>query len=192
MTNISAWKEQISVILTFTGQLPCCDRISGPLLTSVDVEKWPRPWDDPGESIPFIGRLSYDVQVLHALCFSTGSAVRMVASIFTSHAAACIFSVSSFFHFLILIPLALCSSGLTHVACDFSSIVASTEGKNGKDVLKAYFFTSWVSVPRKKVPLNYLHNPLEGGTLSFIMSCSSWMLAFKCFLISSMFTENRM
>lgn len=34
------------------------------------------------------------------------------------------------------------SSGFTHVACDYSSIVASTEGKDGKDVLKAYYFTS--------------------------------------------------
>ncbi|TNM86904.1 hypothetical protein fugu_007134 [Takifugu bimaculatus] len=32
--------------------------------------------------------------------------------------------------------------GFTHVACDYSSIVASTEGKDGKDVLKAYYFTS--------------------------------------------------
>lgn len=35
-----------------------------------------------------------------------------------------------------------CSRGFTHVACDYSSIVASTEGKDGKDVLKAYRFTS--------------------------------------------------
>ncbi|XP_041860113.1 F-box/WD repeat-containing protein 12 [Melanotaenia boesemani] len=34
------------------------------------------------------------------------------------------------------------SSGFTHVACDYSSIVASVEGKDGKDVLKAYSFTS--------------------------------------------------
>ncbi|XP_040008817.1 F-box/WD repeat-containing protein 12 isoform X1 [Xiphias gladius] len=34
------------------------------------------------------------------------------------------------------------SRGFTHVACDYTSIVASVEGKNGKDVLKAYFFTS--------------------------------------------------
>uniref|UniRef100_A0A665VZ97 F-box domain-containing protein n=1 Tax=Echeneis naucrates TaxID=173247 RepID=A0A665VZ97_ECHNA len=34
------------------------------------------------------------------------------------------------------------SSGFTHVACDYTSIVASVEGKDGKDVLKAYFFTS--------------------------------------------------
>uniref|UniRef100_H3C5A6 Si:ch73-142c19.1 n=1 Tax=Tetraodon nigroviridis TaxID=99883 RepID=H3C5A6_TETNG len=34
------------------------------------------------------------------------------------------------------------SRGFTHVACDYSSIVASTEGKDGKDVLKAYYFTS--------------------------------------------------
>ncbi|XP_040920664.1 F-box/WD repeat-containing protein 12 [Toxotes jaculatrix] len=34
------------------------------------------------------------------------------------------------------------SRGFTHVACDYSSIVASVEGKDGKDVLKAYFFTS--------------------------------------------------
>lgn len=33
-------------------------------------------------------------------------------------------------------------SGFTHVACDYSSIVASAEGKDGKDVLKAYYFTS--------------------------------------------------
>ncbi|XP_041655489.1 F-box/WD repeat-containing protein 12 [Cheilinus undulatus] len=33
------------------------------------------------------------------------------------------------------------SSGFTQVACDFSSIVASAEGKDGKDVLKAYSFT---------------------------------------------------
>ncbi|KAK2851615.1 hypothetical protein Q5P01_007891 [Channa striata] len=33
------------------------------------------------------------------------------------------------------------SRGFTHVACDYSSIVASTEGKDGKDVLKAYSFT---------------------------------------------------
>ncbi|KAM4609759.1 F-box/WD repeat-containing protein 12 isoform 2-T2 [Polymixia lowei] len=34
------------------------------------------------------------------------------------------------------------SRGFTHVACDYSSIVASAEGKDGRDVLKAYFFTS--------------------------------------------------
>lgn len=34
------------------------------------------------------------------------------------------------------------SRGFTHVACDYSSIVASVEGKEGKDVLKAYSFTS--------------------------------------------------
>ncbi|XP_067383515.1 F-box/WD repeat-containing protein 12 isoform X2 [Channa argus] len=34
------------------------------------------------------------------------------------------------------------SRGFTHVACNYSSIVASTEGKDGKDVLKAYSFTS--------------------------------------------------
>lgn len=34
------------------------------------------------------------------------------------------------------------SRGFTHVACDYSSIVASAEGKDGKDVLKAYSFTS--------------------------------------------------
>ncbi|XP_069579724.1 F-box/WD repeat-containing protein 12 isoform X1 [Brachyistius frenatus] len=34
------------------------------------------------------------------------------------------------------------SRGFTHVACDYSSIVASIEGKDGKDVLKAYSFTS--------------------------------------------------
>ncbi|XP_071332761.1 F-box/WD repeat-containing protein 12 [Trachinotus anak] len=33
------------------------------------------------------------------------------------------------------------SRGFTHVACDYTSIVASVEGKNGKDVLKAYYFT---------------------------------------------------
>ncbi|KAM9750865.1 F-box/WD repeat-containing protein 12 isoform 1-T2 [Menidia menidia] len=32
--------------------------------------------------------------------------------------------------------------GFTHVACDYSSIVASAEGKDGKDVLKVYSFTS--------------------------------------------------
>ncbi|XP_054465740.1 F-box/WD repeat-containing protein 12 isoform X2 [Anoplopoma fimbria] len=34
------------------------------------------------------------------------------------------------------------SRGFTHVDCDFSSIVASAEGNDGKDVLKAYSFTS--------------------------------------------------
>ncbi|XP_047466042.1 F-box/WD repeat-containing protein 12 [Mugil cephalus] len=34
------------------------------------------------------------------------------------------------------------SSGFTHVCCDYTSIVASVEGKDGKDVLKAYSFTS--------------------------------------------------
>ncbi|XP_070824864.1 F-box/WD repeat-containing protein 12 [Chaetodon trifascialis] len=34
------------------------------------------------------------------------------------------------------------SRGFAHVACDYSSIVASAEGKDGKDVLKAYSFTS--------------------------------------------------
>ncbi|GAA6216413.1 F-box/WD repeat-containing protein 12 [Lates japonicus] len=34
------------------------------------------------------------------------------------------------------------SRGFTHVACDYTSIVASVEGKDGKDVLKAYCFTS--------------------------------------------------
>ncbi|KAM9410562.1 F-box/WD repeat-containing protein 12-like [Pholidichthys leucotaenia] len=33
------------------------------------------------------------------------------------------------------------SSGFTHVACDYSSIVGSVSGKNGQDVLKAYSFT---------------------------------------------------
>ncbi|XP_035015777.1 F-box/WD repeat-containing protein 12 [Hippoglossus stenolepis] len=34
------------------------------------------------------------------------------------------------------------SRGFTHVASDYTSIVASVEGKDGKDVLKAYFFNS--------------------------------------------------
>ncbi|XP_076023198.1 F-box/WD repeat-containing protein 12 [Genypterus blacodes] len=34
------------------------------------------------------------------------------------------------------------SRGFTHVACDYSSVVASVEGRDGKDVLKAYSFTS--------------------------------------------------
>uniref|UniRef100_UPI0037E78807 F-box/WD repeat-containing protein 12 n=1 Tax=Semicossyphus pulcher TaxID=241346 RepID=UPI0037E78807 len=34
------------------------------------------------------------------------------------------------------------SRGFTHVTCDYSSIVASAEGIDGKDVLKAYSFTS--------------------------------------------------
>lgn len=34
------------------------------------------------------------------------------------------------------------SRGFTHVSCDYSSIVGSVEGKDGKDVLKAYCFTS--------------------------------------------------
>ncbi|CAL8367645.1 unnamed protein product [Lota lota] len=34
------------------------------------------------------------------------------------------------------------SRGFTHVACDYSSIVASAEGRDGKDVLKVYTFTS--------------------------------------------------
>lgn len=34
------------------------------------------------------------------------------------------------------------SRGFTHVACDYSSIVASVEAKDGKDILKAYSFTS--------------------------------------------------
>ncbi|XP_056158133.1 F-box/WD repeat-containing protein 12 [Lampris incognitus] len=34
------------------------------------------------------------------------------------------------------------SRGFTHVACDYSSIVASVEGNDGRDVLKGYFFTS--------------------------------------------------
>ncbi|XP_026188732.1 F-box/WD repeat-containing protein 12 isoform X2 [Mastacembelus armatus] len=34
------------------------------------------------------------------------------------------------------------SRGFTHVKCDYSSIVATVEGKDGKDVLKAYSFTS--------------------------------------------------
>ncbi|KAK5603480.1 hypothetical protein CRENBAI_006486 [Crenichthys baileyi] len=34
------------------------------------------------------------------------------------------------------------SRGFTHVSCDYSSIVGSVEGNNGKDVLKAYSFTS--------------------------------------------------
>ncbi|XP_078111482.1 F-box/WD repeat-containing protein 12 [Sander vitreus] len=34
------------------------------------------------------------------------------------------------------------SRGFTHVACDYSSIVASAEGIDGKDVLKAYSFMS--------------------------------------------------
>lgn len=44
----------------------------------------------------------------------------------------------------------MCSRGFTHVACDYSSIVASVEGKDGKDVLKAYSFTSWASPLHKK------------------------------------------
>uniref|UniRef100_A0A3P9LC67 Zgc:171857 n=1 Tax=Oryzias latipes TaxID=8090 RepID=A0A3P9LC67_ORYLA len=32
--------------------------------------------------------------------------------------------------------------GFTHVACDYSSVVASVEGVDGKDVLKAYSFTT--------------------------------------------------
>ncbi|XP_061908735.1 F-box/WD repeat-containing protein 12-like isoform X1 [Entelurus aequoreus] len=38
------------------------------------------------------------------------------------------------------------SRGFTHVCCDYSSIVGAVEGKNGKDVLKAYTFTSSVQV----------------------------------------------
>ncbi|XP_020485217.2 F-box/WD repeat-containing protein 12 isoform X1 [Labrus bergylta] len=34
------------------------------------------------------------------------------------------------------------SRGFTHVICDYSSIVASVEGNDGKDVLKVYSFTS--------------------------------------------------
>ncbi|XP_054635290.1 F-box/WD repeat-containing protein 12 isoform X2 [Dunckerocampus dactyliophorus] len=34
------------------------------------------------------------------------------------------------------------SRGFSHVCCDYSSIVGSVEGKDGKDVLKAYTFTS--------------------------------------------------
>ncbi|XP_030588932.1 F-box/WD repeat-containing protein 12 isoform X1 [Archocentrus centrarchus] len=34
------------------------------------------------------------------------------------------------------------SRGFTHVACDYSSIVASVAGNNGKDVLKAYSFNT--------------------------------------------------
>nr|XP_004546211.1 F-box/WD repeat-containing protein 12 [Maylandia zebra] len=34
------------------------------------------------------------------------------------------------------------SRGFTHVACDYSSIVASVEGNDGKDVLKAYSFNA--------------------------------------------------
>uniref|UniRef100_A0A3P9LCA5 Zgc:171857 n=1 Tax=Oryzias latipes TaxID=8090 RepID=A0A3P9LCA5_ORYLA len=34
------------------------------------------------------------------------------------------------------------SRGFTHVACDYSSVVASVEGVDGKDVLKAYSFTT--------------------------------------------------
>lgn len=36
----------------------------------------------------------------------------------------------------------LICSGFTHVTCDYSSIVASAEGNDGRDVLKAYSFTS--------------------------------------------------
>ncbi len=79
---------------------------------------------------------------------------------------------------------ALSSRGFTHVACDYSSIVASTEGKDGKDVLKAYSFTSWTSLLHKKVPTSSLHNPLEGGTFAFIMNCSSHMLTLGCSLVS--------
>ncbi|GAA6069339.1 F-box/WD repeat-containing protein 12 isoform X1 [Tachysurus ichikawai] len=32
--------------------------------------------------------------------------------------------------------------GFTAVACDYASIVASVEGVNGKDVLKAYIFNA--------------------------------------------------
>lgn len=53
--------------------------------------------------------------------------------------ASSLFTVS---HFLILSLYAPCSRGLTHVTCDYSSIVASAEGNDGKDVLKAYSFTS--------------------------------------------------
>nr|XP_057908284.1 F-box/WD repeat-containing protein 12 isoform X2 [Doryrhamphus excisus] len=34
------------------------------------------------------------------------------------------------------------SRGFSHVSCDYSSIVGSVQGKDGKDVLKAYTFTS--------------------------------------------------
>uniref|UniRef100_A0A8D3AQ06 Si:ch73-142c19.1 n=1 Tax=Scophthalmus maximus TaxID=52904 RepID=A0A8D3AQ06_SCOMX len=34
------------------------------------------------------------------------------------------------------------SRGFAHVACDYTSILASVEGRDGKDVLKAYYFTS--------------------------------------------------
>lgn len=51
-------------------------------------------------------------------------------------------NIYTFFFFCILIRMSSSSSGFSHVACDYSSIVASTEGKDGKDVLKAYCFTS--------------------------------------------------
>lgn len=47
--------------------------------------------------------------------------------------------------------------GFSHVACDYSSIVASVQGIDYEDVLKAYSFTSWPPQPHGKCFICFFH-----------------------------------
>lgn len=55
--------NRLPFVFASAGQLPRCDGISGPLLTSADMESGQRPRPDPGEPIPLTGRLTHNVQV---------------------------------------------------------------------------------------------------------------------------------
>lgn len=98
------------------GLVPGGHGVSGSVLASADVEER-RP--DSREQIPFAGGLAHDVQVLDVA--ETRPRPRPSPS---------------------LTVVSLCCRGFGHVACDYSSIVASVEGKDGRGVLKAYSFTS--------------------------------------------------
>lgn len=56
-------------VFASAGQLPRCDGISGPLLTSADMENRQRPQADPGEPVPLTGRLTHNVQVALGFIF---------------------------------------------------------------------------------------------------------------------------
>lgn len=56
------WLGRIS--LPPVGQLPCCDGLPGPLLTSVDMEKRQRGRAHPRQQIPPTGRITHNVQVI--------------------------------------------------------------------------------------------------------------------------------
>lgn len=74
---------------------------------------------------------------------------------------------------------ALSSRGFTHVACDYCSIVATAEGNNGHDVLKAYSFTSWKAAFKQCYTTDCTEEHF-----SFIMNCLLDVLTFGCSPVS--------